>query len=759
MNDGCKWIWTSQDYEENSNLYVHFQSTFNISQNTGRYIMKISADSQYALWINDCFVNYGQYADYPEYKIYDSIDISGYVVSGENTVYILAYHQGTSSSTYIQGKAGVIFTISDGAEVILQSDSNVLCAVSTEYKNGPMEMITGQLGYSFEYDATKAEHKVWEKAVIVGSPVRMHERPIQKLVIEDRTPANIIAQGIYKYDPSTINHVTAEKMHSAYMSSRRISQIAQGHYASPFVLNQDNPLKANAPQGDGVYLIIDLGSETAGLFDLLIRAPKGTVVNIGYGEHLDDLRVRTHVGGRCFAGKYICSGKNIEHFTHFNKRFGCRYIELMVEGGVFELYYAGLLPTVYPVKNVGEFVCSDSLHNKIHDVCIDTLKLCMHEHYEDTPWREQALYAMDSRNQILCGYYALGEYDMPRESIRLLSLGQRADGLLELCAPAKVNVTIPSFSLQWILELYEYVLYSGDLDFAYEMWPCAERIIATFWRNSRGYELLGPWLNSNQYWNFYEWAEGLSGSYMSDIRDKNNRENFDAPLTCFYMIALLRMIKLAKWLVDYTSDDLDFMEKSSWYEMISAGIFDSFHNTFWNEEKGSYSTYVVNGQQSDHFCQLTNALAIYAGLVPEEKVSTVCKNLAEDKTLISTTLSASIYKYEALLMMGEKYAQLVIDEIKEKWGNMLFHGATSFWETEKGSWDFDNAGSLCHGWSAIPLVIYYKYILGVTPKDKGFMDYKVKPLRTSIIEAQGNIFRLKAKTLSVKISPEGFEIQ
>ncbi len=40
---------------------------------------------------------------------------------------------------------------------------------------------------------------------------------------------------------------------------------------------------------------------------------------------------------------------------------------------------------------------------KIYDVSIYTLKCCMHEHYEDCPWREQALYTMDSRNQMLCG--------------------------------------------------------------------------------------------------------------------------------------------------------------------------------------------------------------------------------------------------------------------------------------------------------------------------------------------------------------------
>lgn len=42
-------------------------------------------------------------------------------------------------------------------------------------------------------------------------------------------------------------------------------------------------------------------------------------------------------------------------------------------------------------------------------------------------------------------------------------------------------------------------------------------------------------------------------------------------------------------------------------------------------------------------------------------------------------------------------------------GGMLFDGATSFWETLIGSEDFNGAGSLCHGWSAIPVYLYLKY--------------------------------------------------
>ena len=39
-------------------------------------------------------------------------------------------------------------------------------------------------------------------------------------------------------------------------------------------------------------------------------------------------------------------------------------------------------------------------------------------------------------------------------------------------------------------------------------------------------------------------------------------------------------------------------------------------------------------------------------------------------------------------------------------------GATTFWETELGEKDFDNAGSLCHGWSALPIYYYHLFKVG-----------------------------------------------
>ena len=79
----------------------------------------------------------------------------------------------------------------------------------------------------------------------------------------------------------------------------------------------------------------------------------------------------------------------------------------------------------------------------------------------------------------------------------------------------------------------------------------------------------------------------------------------------------------------------------------------------------------------------------------------------QGNSLSKCTLSMKTFKYDALIKTDkEKYRQYILDEIEVIYAKMLESGATSFWETELGREDFDGAGSLCHGWSALPVYFY-----------------------------------------------------
>ena len=833
-----KWIWLVDSDENSVNTYGEFADSFRItfdcpSEDTDvpgasgdqpeaypatpassasagnggafaflpgdRFIMRICADSQYVLWVNGSYCSSGQFADYPDAKVYDEIDVSEFLREGDNELAFLIYYQGRSTSTYRHGQPGFCYELKNGRHVIASSSTATSGRLSPYYRSGNAEMVSPQLGYTFEYDASAAGNAVpffpcEESGAIIefaDYPVRKPEfdknivyiypRPVKKLIIGDPQRSRIVTQGLFRINPEENGKTTAEKLQRASLSQRYSQEITDRGHTALMELSCDGEVEPVRFRHDavknfhGIYVLIDLMKESAGYFHIDIDAPAGTRVYVGYGEHLNDLRVRSFVGGRCFTGVYTCGGGR-QSFTHFNKRLGLRYIQLFVDAFGFDLYYAGIRPADYPLKDVCAFRSSDSLHDRIYQVSVDTLRLCMHEHYEDCPWREQALYAMDSRNQMLSGYYAFGEYEFPKASIRLLGQGLRADGLLELCAPADVSVSIPCFSLMWIVELYEYVLYSGDLFFAAEEFPVLARIIREFWTRSRGKDLLGPWKNQGD-WNFYEWSDWMSDSVPAALRDET-LPNYDAPLTLFYILALDAASKLAALLVRRhpEDDETDYRRQYSWYEMLRDSAKAAFHGAFWNDERKAYATYIVNGEKV-HFSELTHALALYAGAVPNEFIghtadiltgrrSPVLIGYADEaeriapgcpKGIVPVTLSHSVFKYEALMKCGPGYADYVMNDIAAKWGYMLYNGATSFWEHLDGAMAFGDAGSLCHGWSAIPVIIYAKYILGITPTRPGFASYEFAPVQSGILKASGRIPAPDGNGVEVNISPSGAE--
>ena len=85
----------------------------------------------------------------------------------------------------------------------------------------------------------------------------------------------------------------------------------------------------------------------------------------------------------------------------------------------------------------------------------------------------------------------------------------------------------------------------------------------------------------------------------------------------------------------------------------------------------------------------------------------ILENGTPEGSVIPVTLSMNAFRYDALLKADkEYYKNYILEEIDNKYLKMLREGATTFWETELGASDFDDAGSLCHGWSALPIYYY-----------------------------------------------------
>jgi len=696
----AKWIW--EEGYGGINTYVSFYDLLELNAPADGCVMNLSVDTNYCLEINGNVVSMGQYADYPFDKVYDTIDLSDALTVGENRIVIRCWHQGNDTSTVRGETAGLIYEIQQGGEVLAFSSTDTFSAPESEYDMGNVEFVSGQLGQSFRYFSGRVAAEE-PPTIEVDKPMPARLRPIKKLVVGDDEPAVLTVNGTFR-----------EKVQGSLGQRMQYASLA---FKNP---NTDRPLPS--PDGirlvcedddDGVFAIIDTGRENAGILSLDIEVDEACDILIGWGEHLDDCRVRAFVGGRNFCALYHASRGRNRWINPF-RRLGMRYMQLHICAKSAKIYYAGIRTTDYPLAYQAKFTCADALHTKIHEVSKRTLQMCMHEHYEDCPWREQALYSMDSRNQMLCGYYAFREFDMPKASIRLMAQSIREDSMLELCSPARVSITIPSFSAIFLTQVYEYMIYSGDHEFAREMLPVMKKVADMFLSRADGKNGLIPCCQESKYWNFYEWQDGLSGFIGGTVADEN--VTYDAPLCAFVSFGLRSL-----------ADVMDALgEDGSAYRAAHLKMNGDIDREFWCEDRGCYASYIKRSTgERFHFCELTNSLIVYAGAADGSHLDSVLENLVSGN-LIYVTLSHSIFKYEALMTRPEKYARTVFADIARQWGHMLYNGATTFWETIRGEEDFDNAGSLCHGWSAIPIYFYQKYAMQLDSTVTGLYECAVE---------------------------------
>ena len=74
--ENAKWIWCNNNAGKDE--YGEFICEFNASSDSCQ--CRISCDGDYALELNGTFVESGQYGDFEHYKIYDTVDLTPYLV-------------------------------------------------------------------------------------------------------------------------------------------------------------------------------------------------------------------------------------------------------------------------------------------------------------------------------------------------------------------------------------------------------------------------------------------------------------------------------------------------------------------------------------------------------------------------------------------------------------------------------------------------------------------------------------------------------
>lgn len=629
FNDS-QWIWISDSFDENE--YGEFIERF---ENSGSSVsIRLSVCGDYTLFVNGEFVETNQYPDFEYYKVYDTIDLSAYLKDGKNTVRILVWYFGKAGMRYLTPKPGLIYEIVDKDGILAASGTDTLSRKSLTYISNLEKKISPQFGYSFTYDATKEDN--WDigfsPSVIIGEKKDFFPRPTKKQVLGEMVKGTVIST-------------------------------------------------------DKNRIMLDFGRELVGLCELSFTSEKVQNINVSYSECLESGKVKRIIGPRDFSFDYVAKeGKNL--YVNRMFRIAARYVEIESECGI-DLDYIGIIPQFYPIEE-NKVTLENELDQRIYNLCLNSLKLCMMEHFVDCPWREQCLYAYDSRNQMLAGYFAFknGNADYVRANLLLMSKDKREDNLLSICFPCGEDLTIPSFSLYYIQAVSEYIDYTGDLSLAEEVFGKMEALLGAFYDNMTD-GVVHTFSGAN-HWNFYDWTEFAQSEPWLDTPRKP-----DFLVNSIFMYALNAFEHICEKL-----------GKENRFKIATDGLKEKLIDLFYDKNSG---TFCIADASKEVANELPNSLAILLGILPDAEEKKLVEKLARGE-LDDCTLSMKPFKYDALLKADkEKYLPMIMDEIRTQYKIMLDAGATATWETIDGADAFDGAGSLCHGWSAIPIYYYHKF--------------------------------------------------
>lgn len=675
--ENAKWIFAADAPEQVMDCYFDYRQPFTV-KDTSAVKLYISIHTQYAVYVNGAFVNCGQLADSEARHLYDELDLSPFVQEGENELLITQYVVGTQFSTTAVQIPGLIFALWENDRCIGASSPETSSGSNRKYLR-KAEKMTSQLSFNFEYDANGEETR-FAPSVVVEKPGVLIPRPVKKMVIGAPQKSKLRAQGVFlENDPALPK---SKRMQTAYLSSMTRGQLKPAG-STAFTVPEGR-------RADGIYLLYDMGEETIGFPRLCVEVDAPTEILVGFGEHLDDLRVRASCGYRHFCFRYVAKpGKNV--FFHPFRKIGLRYMQVHIYSRSATVSDVSILPTRYPMERK-PMALEDSLHQAIWDAAVKTIDLCMQDHFCDCIWREQTMYPYDGRVEALYCYYAFNAPEFAREAIRICAETMRPDGLLEICAPGRDDVCMPNYSATFIRSVLEYIRFTGDKTLGEEVFQMMHTIVKGFEARLCKNGLIALY-TGKEYWHFYEWVDGMDGKAIgAKTRIAAEENTFEAPMNAFVADAFSCFAELCR---------LFRPELAEHYQGLYEKMKPAIHDCFYREEFGGYLTR-LSEDKPNH--ELTQTLMLHAGITPKHLRRGIM-DLICSKKLLRTSFCYSTYTYEVLLDDPEN-REFVVKDVEERWGRMVKLGFDTVWETERGPDDFSGAGALCQGASAAPVYVF-----------------------------------------------------
>lgn len=716
--DAGKWIWIDgPDAAPNSYLYA--RKTFALTEKPSEAFLKTTADSKYRLFVNGNYVGKGPVRNPEGIVYYDTYDITQHLVKGKNVIAFLVHYIGENTYSYKARRAGLLckaeIKVGDEMQTVV-TDETWKVRRAEDWTNAGARL-SRRLGFQEVYDASsspgdwrqvKFSERGWQDAVVVGrAPGEpwgdLYAREIPPLREEKILPRAII--GAYN-SPDRLKTVPPAEIPDI-MADAELAQLRAGSVQNiEALLTEEGNAQIKTPRSNrGVALILDFGREVFGNVEIGIADSGTGCIDLGYGELLEDGRVKPNKAGVKYTDRVLLKRGRLEWQGFESRAFRYLQVEFRWCSRPVVLEYIRVNQTTYPVQQLATFECSDSLLNEIWKIGAYTTQLCMEDTFIDCPWRERAQWWGDARIEARAAYYAFNDTQLLAQGLRQLARSQTREGWIAGMYPAGEEKLLPDYSLLWIFSLLDYYAFSDDVTLLKDLYPNVKRLLEWFKQFEGEFGLL----TDVPGWLFIDWAE-------------LEKEGQSTALNCLYYQGL----QVAGVIATVAGHP----EEASEYVETSHRLKRSINKYLYSPIRGLYADARKDGHLVEKYSRQTNILAALFDIPDHYRKSTIYRQALNGSLPEIITPYFMSFMLEALYA-GEKHDE-ALSIIRKKWGAMVKAGATAFWE------QFSEEASLCHGWSACPTRDLLAEYVGIKPV-LGAHRFAVTPHTGGMRWARGSI--------------------
>jgi alpha-L-rhamnosidase len=688
----------------------HFRKVVHLSARPGKFIVHVSADNRFILYVNGKRIGEGPARGDLAHWRYETFDLAPALQAGDNVLAATVWQ----FSIYAPQAQ-----MSDRTGFLLEGDSATEAAANTdetwqaeeEPGHTPLERESSGLyfyramGSGEHIDASLYDWS-WKAAASPSSHWVAARGAIRESIYPDGSQASSRYEGPntqWMLVPDTLPPMEYTEVPAGKVV-RTDLPAAQGFPQNP----------ATVPAHAHVKILLDRATLITAYPELTTSGGKGSHIRATYTEALYDARQkrgnRNEVGTRQALGLYdefLPDGGSNRVFMPLWWRVW-RYLELDIETADEPLQLNGMRAyfTAYPFEERAKFQSSDPELSQIWQICWRADRLDAHETYMDTPYWEQLQYIGDTRIQALMSYVVSGDDRLARQALRAFDSSRTPEGFTQSRYPTSLPQYIPPFSLLYVNMLHDYWMYRPGKSLVTELLPGTHGIFEWFFRHQTEDGFLSPL----PYWTF---VDSPAGTREFPPKDGDGKS---AVLTLQFLGALRDAADLEDALGDKTL--------AAAYRKRAQFVAEAVYGRCWNAKYGLLADTPAQTSYSQH----ANVLAVLLDVIPPAQQIMVMKRiLAPDlNTEVSPSepnLAHVSYYFQFYLSRALDHAGLGDEylELLKPWRGMLALGLTATPEFPEPT------RSDSHAWSAHPIYDFMTTVAGIHSDAPGFARVRITP--------------------------------